>query len=68
MKIYNFRPFKRLSDEELIHKMHDTFDHLKADDRYYKEKFTLCDQLIREAKTRNISCSKEMLYKNCLNK
>ncbi|WP_129600054.1 hypothetical protein [Anaerophilus nitritogenes] len=68
MKLYVFRPFKRLSNEELIYKMHDIFTKLKSDDRYYKEKFTLCDELIKEAKIRNISCSKETLYKNCLNK
>lgn len=68
MEILMFRLFKRLSDEQLINKIHEAFKDLKSEDRYYKEKFVLCDQLIKEAKIRKLCCSKEILYRKILHK
>jgi hypothetical protein len=62
MKILNFRLFKRLTDEELIQKIHESFKELSVEDKYYKEKLIYCDALIKEAKIRNLCCSKELLY------
>ncbi|QEK12549.1 hypothetical protein FQB35_09550 [Crassaminicella thermophila] len=66
MKVLNFRPFKRLNDEELINKIHETFKCLKSEDKYYKETLAICDQLIKEVKLRNLYYSKERLYNKIL--
>ncbi|QZY56242.1 hypothetical protein [Crassaminicella profunda] len=68
MGILMFRLFKRLSDEQLINKIHEAFKNLKLEDRYYKEQFILCDELIKEAKLRNLCCSKEIMYRKILHK
>ncbi|TCO68481.1 hypothetical protein [Marinisporobacter balticus] len=68
MKELTFRPFKRLSDKALVDKIHEVFNSLKSEDKYYKEKFALCDKLIKEAKIRNLCCSKEMMVKKILSK
>ncbi|QXM05549.1 hypothetical protein [Crassaminicella indica] len=68
MKVLMFRLFKRLTDEQLIKKIHEAFRELRFEDKYYKEKLIYCDELIREAKIRNLCCSKEIFYREVLYK
>ena len=65
MTVILFRPFKRMNDGELIQEIYRVFDHLK-DGPSNGEFFQLCDQLIREAKTRELQCPKEILYDRML--
>ncbi|MFZ5969007.1 MAG: hypothetical protein ACOYVK_17765 [Bacillota bacterium] len=62
MKVLMFRRYKRLDEEELLDQIYDAFELLKTNKQQLKENMELCDQLIREAKHRKLSCSKEVLY------
>jgi hypothetical protein len=68
MKILAFRPYKKLRDYDLLIEIHNTFDFMRAQDAYSDETLQRCSQLIREAKFRGISCSKENLYHRILYK
>ncbi len=66
MKILLFRPFKRLSDQELMHALYKTFDDLKSENLDSEKNMKQCDDLIKEAKLRNLYCSQEFLYQKIL--
>ncbi|MBB6217087.1 DNA/RNA-binding domain of Phe-tRNA-synthetase-like protein [Anaerosolibacter carboniphilus] len=68
MKILEFRPYKKMKDNDLLNQIHHTFDYMRTQDIHDDEALKRCDQLIREAKLRRLRCSKENLYYRILYK
>lgn len=65
MTVILFRPFKRMDDGELLQEIYKIFELLKDQpgDQAY---FQLCDQLVREAKIRELECPKDILLDRIL--
>lgn len=66
MKILRFRPYKRYEDEMLLDCIYEVFEQLKEEKMSNQQSMTLCDELILEAKDRNLHCPKERLYEKIL--
>lgn len=66
MKILEFRRFRKLSDMELLHRVHASYDSLQENKESYQGDLLTCNELIKEAKHRNLCCSKEIMYNKIL--
>ncbi|WZL74447.1 hypothetical protein QBE52_06825 [Clostridiaceae bacterium 35-E11] len=66
MKILRFRPYKRYADEMLLEHIYEVFERLNKEQSINQQSIIQCDELILEAKHRNLHCPKERLYKKVL--
>ncbi|MCT4594167.1 MAG: hypothetical protein N4A57_07870 [Anaeromicrobium sp.] len=65
MKLIRFRPYKKYTDEKLISHIQEAFRKIRCYENL-EENMVICDEMIYEAKIRNLKCGKETLYKNIL--
>ncbi|PAB59476.1 hypothetical protein [Anaeromicrobium sediminis] len=65
MKLIRFRPYKKYTDEKLISDIQIVFRKIRCYENL-EENMRICDEMIYEAKVRNLNCGKETLYKNIL--
>ncbi len=68
MKVLEFRPYKKVKDSDLLIEIYHIFDRMRVQEIDDDETRKRCDQLIREAKLRQLKCSKENLYHKILYK
>ena len=65
MKLIRFRPYKKYTDEKLISDIQNVFRKIRCYENL-EENIKICDDLIHEAKMRDLKCGKQTLYENIL--